>query len=303
MKPGIYPDLSMDDYHGSDAVGSSSLRLAGRSIDHYRAYLETGIEETKSMRIGTAVHYAVLEPDKFQRRYIDSQPPLEFDNWRHKKTAIMASLGMTIGEIADELSIKPKTITGYLDREEVQAMIEHYEAFPPDDCPDLSGEEMDIVRRCQEAVLTHPVASEMVESATKEISHFWKDEGTGILCKCRPDMMIDQDIIVDLKTCQDARPDAFQRSVAKWGYHAQAAWYREGVKQAAGDDRPNFLFLCVETGDVAGVSIYHCDSELMERGHAAAMECLDAIHGHRSGRDKWTGYPTEITPLSLPAWA
>jgi exodeoxyribonuclease VIII len=73
MKTGIYAGISNDAYHGGPGVSKSGLDLIARSPLHYwTRYLDpqrTPTEPTPSMRLGTAIHTAVLEPGEFAKRH------------------------------------------------------------------------------------------------------------------------------------------------------------------------------------------------------------------------------------------
>lgn len=67
IAPGIYDDLSNADYHGGPGVSKSGLDLINANPATYR-YVKDNPEErteTPDMRIGTALHAAVLEPELF----------------------------------------------------------------------------------------------------------------------------------------------------------------------------------------------------------------------------------------------
>jgi exodeoxyribonuclease VIII len=70
MKPGIYTSdqLSNEDYHRADGISKSGLDLILRSPAHYR-FAEKR-EATRAMEIGTALHCAILEPERFASEYM-----------------------------------------------------------------------------------------------------------------------------------------------------------------------------------------------------------------------------------------
>ncbi|MDZ4154211.1 PD-(D/E)XK nuclease-like domain-containing protein, partial [Methylicorpusculum sp.] len=60
--------LSNAAYHkDQSSVSSSQLKLLLRSPLHFQQGLNEAHEETPAMRIGTAIHTALLEPDQFRR--------------------------------------------------------------------------------------------------------------------------------------------------------------------------------------------------------------------------------------------
>jgi exodeoxyribonuclease VIII len=70
MRHGIFTSdqLSNDDYHRSDGISKSGLDLILRSPAHYR-FAEKR-EATRAMEIGTALHCAILEPERFASEYM-----------------------------------------------------------------------------------------------------------------------------------------------------------------------------------------------------------------------------------------
>ena len=66
MQPGLYADLSLSEYHAAPGLSKSDLDLIARSPAHWK-YGER--VTTPAMRLGAAVHAAVLEPDQWERRY------------------------------------------------------------------------------------------------------------------------------------------------------------------------------------------------------------------------------------------
>jgi hypothetical protein len=71
MKPGIYQNLPFAEYLAAEQINASALKLIGsRTPAHYFASLSKPKEESQAMKIGSAIHCAVLEPGFFEERYI-----------------------------------------------------------------------------------------------------------------------------------------------------------------------------------------------------------------------------------------
>lgn len=80
MKPGIYSNISNEDYHGGIGISKSGLDLIAKSPAHYKAVVDgiTVREPTKAQAIGTAFHELLLEPDLFWSKYVE---PLKRDDY------------------------------------------------------------------------------------------------------------------------------------------------------------------------------------------------------------------------------
>ena len=67
-EPGIYYDVSFEEYVAWDAVNNSRLKLMTKSPLHYATGFKG--EPTQSMSIGTFCHAGVLEPLSIVKRFV-----------------------------------------------------------------------------------------------------------------------------------------------------------------------------------------------------------------------------------------
>lgn len=66
MEPGIYYDISNEDYHADPAIGSTSVKAI--SVSPANLYFNP-FKGSKSAHIGTAIHAALLEPELFKKDF------------------------------------------------------------------------------------------------------------------------------------------------------------------------------------------------------------------------------------------
>lgn len=77
------------------------------------------------------------------------------------------------------------------------------------------------------------LAQNMLAEALVEVSFFWTDPETGILCKCKPDAwIVDKRLIWDAKTTEDCSLKKFRYSARDYRYHVQGSWLTNGVALA-----------------------------------------------------------------------
>ena len=152
------------------------------------------------------------------------------------------------------------------------------------------------VRGMAEAVRAHPTASALLSTGEAELSVFWTDEATGVPCKCRPDWTREDRIIVDLKSCQDASPEGFQRAAWSSGYQMQAAFYLDAMKGKS------FVFIAVESEPPHAVAVYVADDDFLFLGRSQYQQALKRV-AECSQTGVWPGYSDEIMTLSPPKWA
>lgn len=167
----------------------------------------------------------------------------------------------------------------------------------------LNPEQWKTIHAMRDALMAHPAANALLTGipGKAEKSVYWIDATTGVLCRCRPDWWRDDNLIVDLKTTEDASPEGFARSIAKFRYDVQDAFYTDGVQQATGKRPKAFVFIAVEKKPPYGVGVYVLDAETKDLGRAQYQHDLRVYAGClRTG--EWPGYGDKIQTISLPAW-
>lgn len=258
---GVFPDMPATDYHNGPGISNTDLGLLLRSPLHYTA--KSQFRVTPALIVGRAFHTATLEPEKFEQ---------EFVVWNG----------------ADR-----RTKQGKTEWAEFQVQHAGKDTLTPD--------EHDQVRRMADAVLAHPAGEALIsERQFVEHSVFWKDDPTGVLCKCRPDV-VSSGALVDLKSSADASVEQFKRAAWNYGYHRQAAFYREGWKNGVGEDLP-FVWIVCEKEPPYAVAIYTADEAQLHLGDEEWRRAVNLYH-ECSVADAWPGYSERVEPLGVPRWA
>jgi hypothetical protein len=269
MKIGVFEDIPSDDYHTGPGVSSSQLKAVGDSLADY---LWPKRRETSAMALGTAAHLAILEPDLFEKSVV----------------------------------VRPKSDRRTKEgKAEYQAFLDQYgEGLETGALIELTQDVRDHALSLRDAVMGHPIAAQLFTDGRPEVSGYWVDEATGILCKCRPDWLRDDGMEVSLKTARDASDKGFQRDAHAYGYHLSTAFYRDGLDILGVPTQPT-AFVIVETDDPRPerVRVMVMDDHFVELGRQKYRAALDRLAAHHAQPDQWTGYPLEITTLEAPAWA
>lgn len=157
----------------------------------------------------------------------------------------------------------------------------------------------------RDAVRGVPELAELLADGVAEVSAFWRDDETGLQCKCRPDwvhtLSDGRVILVDVKTTKDCSPHQFSRSAWGYGYHRQAAWYSAGYAKAAGVEVAGFVFAAVSSAHPFIAAAHTLDDDYMRIGQDECRRLLDEYADCKlTGR--WPAYPG-MNLLSPPAWA
>lgn len=79
MIPGIHPDIPAADYHAWPAFGSSDLKAMRQGPPFLVKWRrENQPDPTDAMRLGTAVHMAIIEPGRFDATYVEKPEDMSF---------------------------------------------------------------------------------------------------------------------------------------------------------------------------------------------------------------------------------
>lgn len=274
--PGVYPDTPMDEYLRWWAASSSVLTALLRSPAHARVEMERTPDEedgTRATNMGTALHVAVLEPERFEEEYA-----LEPD--------------ITGGEFSEYN--RPRATKTY--KEQVAAMEAHGLTV-------LTTEDMRVVESVTEAVRSHESAHVLLDGpGPAEASIVWEDPETGVPVKIRPDWICeDVGAVVDLKSTRDAAPESFRKDFFRLGYHRKAAGYLKGC-QAAGYDVQHFTFLAVEKEPPWATAVYRVRDDVIEWAWMELRAQLN-LFARCWENDEWPAYGRDVQYINLPPWA
>jgi hypothetical protein len=265
--PGVY-DISSEEYHASPGIsksGISQFRKAPKKYwDSYLNPNKPPEEDKKCFRIGKGIHTLLLEYQKFNF-------------------------------IPDPKMKKSK-------KADKQIWLDFKEANK--DKKIISPDEYDLIVSGAEAISNHPEASKLIiKEAQKEKSFYWIDEESGLLCKCRPDMW-HKNIVIELKTTDNASQSAFMRSIYKYDYYTQAAMQIDGVEINTGVKIDYFMFLAIETTRPFSIGVWQLDEAAIDHGRKIyknnllkMRECFDKNH--------WPDYTSgsDVKRISLPTYA
>lgn len=284
---GWHENVPMEDYLRIPALSSSAELVLDRSPAHFRERQLNPTDETDRMRMGTALHLAVLEADLFAARCIALDPcEAELKSGKRK------------GE--------PCGNAGKAYRDGVSYCGTH---DPTPDAPDpegrviLSADKMQQVEGMRDAVLAHPEAGAYFRGAgSNELTGIARDPDTGILLKIRVDRFVDRAAWVhpDLKMCPDASADAFAKHAGRMGYVRKAAFYRH-VFDLLGREVTASALIAVEDARPHGCQVFLLDEGDIA-GFRRKIRHNIARYAHCLERDEWPAYESGMRELKLRPW-
>lgn len=270
--PGMYHGISNADYHDLPGISKSGLDCVNQSPAHYYGrYLDPARPaddntQTTAQQDGELAHCAILEPDEFNKRFVVG-PNVSRATKSWKEFAESAAA-------AGKAAIKPAQYA-------------------------TAWSQAASVRKI------HDVTSALA-NGKPEVSAFWIDPETQVLCKCRTDFVHDVGdagvILVDVKTCGNASPKEFSRMIAKHRYHVQSAWYSDGYAVASGRQVLAFIFAAVEMAYPYAASAIMLDAESIDQGRNEYRRNLNT-YAECLSLGVWSGYENTVQLVRLPEWA
>lgn len=251
--------ISNADYHADPAISASQLKEVSRSPYH------------------------------FWSRYLDPN-----------RVAIVPTAAMRLGSLThcavlepDELSKRYQLAPDRRTKEGKAAVIEMAAAG----IEAVSEADLAQALAMAASVRSNSTAALLLSDGQAEQSFWWDDVSTGLRCKCRPDWLsADCATIVDLKTCVDASPAGFAKSVAQWSYQVQSAHYLCGTLAK------RFIFVAVEKSFPYAIGVYELDAQAMVHGAVLRHNALQILQDCKAVND-YPGYTDGIQTLQLPGWA
>ena len=275
MTTTVMQNQSAKDYHAAPGASASRLKELKRSAAHMKYAMDNPQEPTQAMIIGSATHSAILEPDLFVKEW--GRIP-EGDG---RSKAVKEAKAELITQFGVGQVLKPDVY--------------------------------DNILAMRDSVLDNALASDLLDGADTEVSHYWGERyihGTKPLevdCKARIDALPAESsmwnhCVVDIKTTANGSPEEFRRSCFNFSYHLQAQHYLSAT------ERTRFIFIVVERDAPHCVAVYELDDDALRLGREdrefllgqwALCEAEEAA----GGPDAWPGFPVEVQELSLPGWA
>jgi len=234
--PSLVDGMPNSVYHKAPGVSGSGLHVIQQFSPAHYAY--GGTDDDKDQRpkeMGTAIHTALLEPDRFASEYMLLRDVPDRRASEYKEAAKVYGKDKTLaGKEADKVS-------------GMQAAVHAH-------------------TRARELI---------DDAAVHELSAFATDPYTDTLVRCRPDIVTHSGAIVDLKKARDARERPFASACVNYGYDLKAAFYCDVWEWATGAPPSAYYLLVVEEQPPHAVRVYTMPDDWMQRGRRLYREALD----------------------------
>lgn len=270
---GIVHDLDEIEYHARPELSSTEARLILDAPARYRWKKDNPplIAPSKKFDIGTAIHTRVL------------------------------GVGEPVSVIPDEVLAANGAAT-------TKAAKEFIADARANGLVPLKQDEYDGTVAAAESVLAHPTARALFDQpGAAEVSVFAEVDGVPV--RARFDYLPEQGerrrVAVDLKSTVDASVNAFEKSVANFGYDVQRGFYLDALEAVTGPMphglEPELVFLAVEKEPPYLVAVHQLAQQWAQMGHVKARRARE-VFAACTASGVWPGHPNEIQLLTAPVW-
>lgn len=240
----IIGSLTNAEYRKVKAYSKSDLDLAHKSAALLEWAKNAHSDGSEAVDRGTDLHCSLLEPEVFAVNYC-----------RMPDYDLRSSAGRANAESFRESMAGSGRI--------ILAAKQHY-----------------LVTAMRDSVLAHPTANAYLTSEGKsEQSIFWEKDGISL--KCRPDRIPNVEtfghVLVDVKKVGDM--DHLERSIQRFRYHVQAAFYSDAYHQLTGV-YPRFIFIAVGERRSIGrhpVKVFELPFDWVDEGREEYLEDLEVV--------------------------
>ena len=263
--------LADSEYFARPEMSKHSLDDFSKNPHAYFAKKSAGIKDdsdTPALSLGRAVHASVLERNVYDAEYVAMPETIKIRRGKEWDAFKAANEGKQI----------------------------------------ISRDDVELVEGVTVAVSEHHNARQILDMCNnREFAVVW-DEATSdnviVPMRAKIDFAnANYSIIGDLKTTQDASPEAFSKDADAFGYDIQAAVYISAIK-ACGHKPKLFVFVVVEKAFPYTVSTYtfDVDSDFVQAGLLEYRKRLKLYSQYISGE---VPVPTGWSEhnLALPAWS
>ena len=243
----IYKDIPNEDYHAGVGISSSYIRRFGQSQLHA---IEHKQESSPNLKFGTAAHALIVE-----------------------------------GQEAFDKEVRVLTGSPY-----TKAYKEEKAEYEEQGFIVLKEDDVNLIQSMKDSMVYEGNAYLNAKGKVAEASIYWYEDD--VLCKCRPDMLCpplkepnsdNKIVIIDYKTTISCEPFSFNKSVKKYGYDMQAAWYRRGI-QMAGYDVEDFVFIAQEKVHPYASKVFRITKEQMDFGWTMMESYLSDYKEYQKGK-------------------
>jgi len=266
-------------YRADPAISQSFLKQFGEAATPLHFMAAKPKQPTDDMIFGTVCHAAILQPERLHLAYYEQ--PEKYPS-TPKPTKLEPFPSTEMKDWNGNSTWCKEWTDKHADR------------------PLMTREQLEKIPKIVARMRALPEFGSALNTGKTEVSFFKRDEETGLMLKCRCDLVAEtaneETWIFDPKKVQsgEANHDAFSKQAFNFGYHIQAASYLD----ITGASR--FVFVPFDDDEPFDACHWYPDHDFIVAGRNEYRRLLNA-YAKCLKDHKWPGYDGGV--LKLPGWA
>lgn len=245
---------------------------------------------SKDMRLGTLLHACVLEPDRWRAQLAPPRPYLPEAPERPAIANGKAKKGSPEKDAFNDWSARTEEW-----KADCAALLAEWESRCPADAITMTADEAERVAGMKAALEAHDFARSRLwewPDAVSEQAIVWRHP-SGVLIRVLVDRLVPYETesgqaawyVIDLKTALDHRWPSWRKSIRKFGYHWQAAIYRDAVQALHPKDNVTFVHAVVRNTFPHRAACYEVGTGVLSAGRRQYESALRELALRRESND------------------
>lgn len=162
--------------------------------------------------------------------------------------------------------------------------------------------ELDNFEKMKESLLAHPKIGNILTNSENE--GVYTSEVGGVKKKVKVDIQ-NKGFIFDLKTCNDASPEAFATFITKYDTARQLTFYQDTI-QENGVTCNGVGIIAIEKEAPFNCAVYTIDNATLDHGRSnyksLVKKLSDYLKDKKEGKNPYTGYSQDVEVLTAKPW-
>jgi len=279
IENGIHDNISIRDYHANTShISATSIKQAKVSLKQYNWFRSGKMPRTQALHLdfGNAFELALLDKVGFTNEVAIMQD----EYWIALANEERTKDGKEPYKSPKQSARYQAELSKFLEQNNGRYMI-----------PQKGEQSYEAIEYMLESCYSDETIKKLISGTEYQLSLFWTDPQTGVNLKTRPDICKrKKNVVVNLKTANDASPKAFSKDLVSYDYPLQACVEISGcLETGLMDDVDNYFWLVVEKNPPYNAVIYEFDK-------ADIKVCMDEydylIHqiAEANTKNEWPGY-------------
>jgi hypothetical protein len=285
----------------------SKIKDAMVSLKNYKYSLDKGKKPTAAMELGTLLHMAILEPERFAQTYVKAKSKSQFDNRIILDIAddfkkFLLENGLKVSGKKDELIQRVLEFVNNPEyKGEAPVIWDIVNSCAPDQIL-MSEAECEMVDEIQKEIENQPFTKELMRVGEREKKMWFREPETGVIISMRVDFYAQSvfgspiPVVLDVKKVADASPFRMQKWLSDTFTGIQLVINRDCIRHITGKT-PTCMILALDTKAPFNVVPYTLDNAVLEIcEYQYKQKVVEMIEAHKN--NKFLGI-SDGTPLSL----